>query len=84
MSREIVKTVLVLSYILYHVFDWYLAYLDEKHMNAGIPENVRDVYNEEEYGRWISGLFIQAARPRTGWYRPDKRMSSNGMRQEGE
>ena len=48
------KIILVLSYVLHHAFDWYLDYLDEKHMNAEIPENVRDVYNEEEYRRWIS------------------------------
>ena len=54
MSREWLRIILILSYILYHAFDWYLDYLDEKHMNAGIPENVRDVYNEEEYRRWIA------------------------------
>ena len=48
------KTILVFSYILHHAFDWYLDFLDEKHMNAGIPENVRDVYNEEDYRNWIS------------------------------
>ena len=54
MSNTIIKIILILSFILYHAFDWYLDYLDEKHMSAKIPENVRDVYNEEEYRRWIS------------------------------
>ena len=54
MSKEWLRIILILSYILYHAFDWYLDYLDEKHMNAGIPENIRDVYNEEEYRRWIA------------------------------
>ena len=54
MNKEMIKTILVLSFILHHAFDWYLDYLEEKHMSAGIPENVRDVYNEEEYRKWIS------------------------------
>ena len=53
-SKLMLKTVLVLSFILYHAFGWYLDYLDEKHMSAGIPDNVRDVYNEEEYRNWIA------------------------------
>ena len=49
-----IKIILILSFILYKAFDWYLAYLDTRHMDAQIPENVRDVYNEEEYRNWIA------------------------------
>ena len=54
MSKEILKTILILSFILHHAFEWFLAYLDEKHMSAEVPDNVRDVYDEKEYRRWIS------------------------------
>ena len=54
MSRETIKIILILSFILHHVFEWFLDYLEERHMNAVIPENVRDVYNEAEYKRWVS------------------------------
>ena len=49
-----IKIILILSYIVSHLFDWFLDYLDTKHMNAEIPENVRDVYNEAEYRKWIA------------------------------
>ena len=48
MSEVIIKTLLILSFILSHAFNLLLDYLDEKHMKAAIPENVRDVYDEEE------------------------------------
>ena len=54
MNNAMIKAVLIFSYILHHVFDWYLDYLDEKNMTAAIPENVQDVYNKDEYKRWIS------------------------------
>ena len=54
MSEVIIKTLLILSFILSHAFNLLLDYLDEKHMKAAIPENVRDVYDEEEYRRWIA------------------------------
>ena len=54
MSKEGIKIILVLSFILYHAFGWFLDYLDERHMNAEIPDNVKDVYNEEEYRNWIN------------------------------
>ena len=54
MSEVIIKTLLILSFILSHAFNLLLDYLDEKHMKAAIPENVRDVYDEEEYRKWIA------------------------------
>lgn len=54
MNRETIRIILIFSFLLYHAFEWYLDYLDTKHMNAEIPENVRDVYNEEEYRKWVS------------------------------
>ena len=50
----IMKAILIISFVLKHVFDWYLDFLDVSHMGAAVPENVRDVYNEEEYRNWIS------------------------------
>ena len=49
-----IKTLLILSFILYQAFGWFLEYLEERHMNAAIPPNIRDVYNEEEYRRWVA------------------------------
>ncbi|MDO5133095.1 MAG: M48 family metallopeptidase [Eubacteriales bacterium] len=68
MTLQTIKTILILSFILNEAFDWYLDYLDTKHMNAAVPENVRDVYNKEEYEKWISyhkdnkrlGILMQA------------------------
>ena len=54
MSEVIIKTLLILSFILSHAFNLLLDCLDEKHMKAAIPENVRDVYDEEEYRKWIA------------------------------
>ena len=49
-----IKAILVLSFILYHAFEWYLDFLDTRHMNAEVPENVRDVYDAEAYRNWIA------------------------------
>lgn len=54
MSEVSVKILLILSFVLEHAFTLYLDYLDEKHMNAAVPENVRDVYDENEYRKWIA------------------------------
>ena len=54
MNRETIRIILIISFLLYNAFEWYLDYLDTKHMNAEIPDNVRDVYNEEEYRKWVS------------------------------
>ena len=48
------KTILIMSFILNKAFGWFLDYLDTRQMDAAIPENVRDVYNEEEYRKWIA------------------------------
>ena len=54
MKMSTIKTILVLSFILYHAFEWYLDFLDTRHMNAEVPENVRDVYDAEAYRNWIA------------------------------
>ena len=54
MNRNTIKIILIISFVLSNVSDWVLEYLDTRHMGAAIPENVRDVYNEEEYRKWIA------------------------------
>ena len=50
----LLKSILVLSFVLYKAFEWWLDLLDTRHMTAELPENVRDVYDEETYKKWIA------------------------------
>ena len=49
-------TVLVLVYaliIITFVFEVWLAILNYQNRNAKIPDVVSDIYNEEEYKKWL-------------------------------
>jgi len=49
-----VKIIMVVSFILSEVFALYLEYLDYSHTKAALPENVKDVYDECEYNKWLN------------------------------
>ena len=49
-----IKSILVISFILYKAVEWWLDLLDTRHMTEELPENVRDVYDEETYKKWIA------------------------------
>ena len=48
------KLVLISSFILNKLYDGYLKYLDNSYLKKDPPENVRDVYDAEEYKKWLS------------------------------
>ena len=50
----ILKLVLIISFILEKAFSFFVDYLDSSHMGKELPENVRDVYDEKEYQKWLS------------------------------
>ena len=48
------KLIVILLYLSKEAFDAFIKYLDSQYINKELPENVRDVYNEEEYKNWVS------------------------------
>ena len=46
------KIIVIIFDILKEAFDSFLLYLSIKNVDAKLPENVKDVYNEEEYNNW--------------------------------
>ena len=46
------KTVVIILFILKEVYDGILTYIAIKGADRPLPENVKDVYNEEEFNRW--------------------------------
>lgn len=48
------KVLLLVAYILYEVYQAVLVKLNDKAAKWPLPENVRDVYNEEEYKKWLN------------------------------
>lgn len=43
------KFIIILLYLSKEVFDTVIDYLDARHITTELPENVRNVYSEEEY-----------------------------------
>lgn len=48
------KLIVILLYLSKEAFDAFIDYLNSQYINKELPENVRDVYNEEEYKNWVS------------------------------
>ena len=48
------KILLLLSYVCENVFDYILVKLNDSYVKKPLPENVRDVYDEEKYNKWIN------------------------------
>ncbi|MBO4846307.1 MAG: M48 family metallopeptidase [Lachnospiraceae bacterium] len=49
-----IKVLIILSYILMKAFGAVIEYLNHAHLKGELPSNVKDVYNEEEYKKWMS------------------------------
>lgn len=48
------KWILIGSFILNKAYEGYLKYLDNSYLEKEPPGNVRDVYDKEEYKKWLS------------------------------
>jgi STE24 endopeptidase len=49
-----IKCIIILLYLSKEAFDAVIDFLDSQYLKKALPENVRDVYNEEEYQNWLS------------------------------
>ncbi len=49
-----IKIILLISFILENIFDFILVKLNDSYVKKPLPENVRDVYDEEKYKKWIN------------------------------
>ena len=49
-----IKIILLISYILENIFDFVLVKLNDTYVKKPLPENVKDVYDEEKYKKWIN------------------------------
>lgn len=49
-----IKIILLISFILENVFEFFLTYLNDKNVKVPLPENVKDVYDEAKYNKWIN------------------------------
>ena len=49
-----IKYIIIISLILKTIYDFFITYLDIKGSERPLPENVKDVYNEEEFNKWKS------------------------------
>ena len=46
------RAIIIISFFLNKGFDALIRHLNDRHMREELPENVRDVYDEEEYANW--------------------------------
>ena len=49
-----IKALIIFSYILMKAFSAVIEYLNHAHLKGELPSNVKDVYNEDEYIKWMS------------------------------
>lgn len=49
-----IKIIFIISLILENVFEFFLTFLNDKNAKAPLPENVKDVYDEAKYNKWIN------------------------------
>ena len=49
-----IKILLLISYVLENIFDFVLVKLNDSYVKKPLPENVKDVYDEEKYNKWIN------------------------------
>lgn len=47
-----VKTIIIASYLMMKGFDASIDHINDKYIDKELPENVRDVYNADEYKKW--------------------------------
>lgn len=48
----IIKIIIIISNILQTVFDQFLNHLDSSQADRPLPDNIKDVYDEDEYRKW--------------------------------
>lgn len=48
------KIILIISYLLDNLFDWFLVKLNDINVKKPLPDNVKDVYDEAQYNKWIN------------------------------
>lgn len=46
------KLIICISLVIKFLYDEFLTYLDYSYIDKELPENVKDVYNEDEYKKW--------------------------------
>jgi len=49
-----IKFIIITMYIIMKAFDAFVEYLNSSYLRKELPENVRDVYNQEEYEKYVS------------------------------
>ena len=49
-----IKILILLSFIIENIFDFILVKLNDSYVKKPLPENVKDVYDEEKYNKWIN------------------------------
>lgn len=52
MTSAVIKWVLVGSFVLQKAYDMLVRYLDDSQKDKKLPDNVRDVYSDEEYAKF--------------------------------
>ena len=50
----IIKIIFIISLVLENAFEFFLAFLNDKYVKVPLPENVKDVYDEEKYNKWLN------------------------------
>ena len=51
---NMIKILLLISYVLENIFDFVIVKLNDFYVKKPLPENVKDVYDEEKYNKWIN------------------------------
>ena len=46
------KIIIIISYLLSTAFSIFKKRLSDSYVDKALPENIRDVYDEDEYNRW--------------------------------
>jgi len=49
----VIKTIIIVVFILMKVFDAVVKYLNDTYLKKELPDNVKDVYDEKEYARFL-------------------------------
>ena len=50
----IIKILILISYVIENIFDFVLVKLNDSYVKKPLPENVKDVYDEAKYNKWIN------------------------------
>ena len=45
------KILLIISFLLDNVFDWFMVKLNDINVKKPLPDNVKDVYDEAQYNK---------------------------------